>query len=102
MGVSAAGEICGELRASDLQHQTPIVLAGTTTDEDMIARALFAGADDYIVPSRKLELRARIRVQLRNKRYRDALAGTSDLWAAGSGVRFVADVRVLARWSEAK
>ncbi|MGW5362462.1 DNA polymerase [Actinopolymorpha pittospori] len=33
---------------------------------------------------------------------RDALTGTSDLWAAGSGVRFVADVRVLARWSEAK
>ena len=67
-------EICGELRASDLQHQTPIVLAGTTFDEDTIARSLFAGADDYIVPARKLEVRARIRVQLRNKRYRDALA----------------------------
>jgi two-component system cell cycle response regulator len=67
-------EICGELRASDLQHQTPIVLVGKTHDEDMIARALFAGADDFIVPSRKLEVRARIRVQLRNKRYRDALA----------------------------
>ncbi|HEX3597814.1 MAG TPA: diguanylate cyclase [Polyangiaceae bacterium] len=67
-------EICGELRASDLQHQTPIVLAGTTIDEDTIARSLFAGADDYIVPTRKLEVRARIRVQLRNKRYRDALA----------------------------
>jgi two-component system cell cycle response regulator len=67
-------EICGELRASDLQHQTPIVLAGKSMDEDMIARALFAGADDYIVPARKLEVRARVRVQLRNKRYRDALA----------------------------
>jgi two-component system cell cycle response regulator len=67
-------EICGELRASDLQHQTPIILAGTTIDEDTIARSLFAGADDYIVPDRKLEVRARIRVQLRNKRYRDALA----------------------------
>jgi len=67
-------EICGELRASDLQHQTPIVLAGKTFDEDTIARSLFAGADDYVVPSRKLEVRARIRVQLRNKRYRDALA----------------------------
>jgi two-component system cell cycle response regulator len=66
-------EICGELRASDLQHQTPIVLAGTTMDEDTIARSLFAGADDYVVPSRTLEVRARIRVQLRNKRYRDAL-----------------------------
>src|SRR5689334_11225922 len=37
-------EICGELRASDLQHQTPIVLAGATMDEDTIARSLFAGA----------------------------------------------------------
>ena len=68
-------EICGELaRASDLQHETPIVMAGSNLDEDTIARALFAGADDYIVPARKLEVRARIRVQLRNKRYRDALA----------------------------
>jgi two-component system cell cycle response regulator len=57
-----------------LQHQTPIMLAGASNDEDTIARALFAGADDFIVPSRKLEVRARIRVQLRNKRYRDALA----------------------------
>src|ERR1700743_230659 len=46
-------EICGELRASDLQHQTPIILAGSTIDEDPIARSLFAGADDYIVPDRK-------------------------------------------------
>jgi two-component system cell cycle response regulator len=67
-------EICGELRASDLQHQTPLVLVGTTNDEDTIARALFSGADDYVVPARKLEVRARIRVQLRNKRYRDALS----------------------------
>jgi two-component system cell cycle response regulator len=71
---NAGLEACGEFRASDLQHQTPIVLAGTSLDEDTIARALFAGADDFVVPERTLELRARIRVQLRNKRYRDALS----------------------------
>ena len=32
----------------------------------------------------------------------DALASTSGHWAAGSGVRFVADVAVVERWSEAK
>ncbi|MBM4362357.1 MAG: diguanylate cyclase [Deltaproteobacteria bacterium] len=72
---SASGfEVCGELRASDLQHQTPIVIAGPGLDEDLVSRALFAGADDFVVAARPLELRARIRVQLRNKRYRDALA----------------------------
>src|SRR5258708_37287461 len=49
---SSGFEICGELRASDLQHQTPIVLAGATMDEDTIARSLFAGAHDYVVPTR--------------------------------------------------
>jgi DNA polymerase-1 len=32
----------------------------------------------------------------------DALASTSGHWASGSGVRFVADVAVVQRWSEAK
>jgi DNA polymerase-1 len=32
----------------------------------------------------------------------DALRGTAAHWAAGSGVRFVADITVVHRWSEAK
>jgi DNA polymerase-1 len=32
----------------------------------------------------------------------DALSATSGHWAAGSGVRFVADVAVVQRWSDAK
>ena len=68
-------EVCGELRASDLQGHTPIILMGEPpVDEDAVARGLLAGADDFITdPSRLVELRARVRVQLRNKRYRDAL-----------------------------
>jgi DNA polymerase-1 len=31
-----------------------------------------------------------------------ALESTAAFWAAGSSVRFVADVSVVARWSEAK
>lgn len=33
---------------------------------------------------------------------RDALSSVSGHWASGSGVRFVADVAVVSRWSEAK
>jgi DNA polymerase-1 len=32
----------------------------------------------------------------------DALAATAAWWAAGSGARFVADVAVVERWSDAK
>lgn len=68
-------ELCGELRAGDLQHQTPVVLTGLgSLNEEIVARGLLAGADDFLDPTRMIELRARLRVQLRNKRYRDALA----------------------------
>ncbi len=68
-------EVCGELRAGDLQGQTPIILLSEDSiDEEEVARGLLAGADDFVwAPDRPIELSARIRVQLRNKRYRDAL-----------------------------
>ncbi|MGE0322551.1 MAG: diguanylate cyclase [Polyangiaceae bacterium] len=69
-------EVCSELRASDMQRATPIVLVGegSDTDEGLVAGGLLAGADDFIVrPERDAELKARIQVQLRNKRFRDAL-----------------------------
>ncbi len=69
-------EVCGELRSNDLQGHTPILLlADPPVSEEDVARGLLAGADDFITdPHRLLELRARMRVQLRNKRFRDALA----------------------------
>lgn len=69
-------EVCSELRASDMQRATPIVLISDSsdTDEGLVAGGLLAGADDFIVrPEREAELKARIQVQLRNKRFRDAL-----------------------------
>ncbi|MEZ4231384.1 MAG: diguanylate cyclase [Polyangiaceae bacterium] len=69
-------EVCSELRTSDMQRATPIVLVGDTedTDEGLVAGGLLAGADDFISrPQRESELKARIQVQLRNKRFRDAL-----------------------------
>lgn len=68
-------EVCTELRKLDVTHDVPIVLlSDEPASEELVARALLAGADDYVVVrDRPTELRARVLVQLRNKRYRDAL-----------------------------
>jgi two-component system cell cycle response regulator len=72
---TAAVHLCRALRrGSDTCHLTIVLLANRDSDEDFIASALLEGADDCIVLGRRSkELLARIRVQLRNKSYRDAL-----------------------------
>jgi len=72
-------ELCGELRASDPRRHYPVLLLGDDNDEQSAARGLLAGADDFMAhPIREVELRARIRVQLRNKRFYDALERLRD------------------------
>jgi len=72
-GVSGL-ELVGDLRAMDPRQHFPVILLGTAADEDEVARGLLAGADDFVADAeRQQELRARIRVQLRNKRFYDAL-----------------------------
>src|SRR6187551_2862384 len=72
-------ELCGELRASDPRRHYPVLLLGDDGDEQSAARGLLAGADDFMAqPIREVELRARIRVQLRNKRFYDALQRLRD------------------------
>ena len=67
-------ELVGDLRAMDPRLHYPVILLGTAADEEEVARGLLAGADDFVPdPERQQELRARIRVQLRNKRFHDAL-----------------------------
>ncbi len=67
-------ELVGDLRAMDPRVHYPVILVGTSADEDEVARGLLAGADDFVADvERHHELRARIRVQLRNKRFYDAL-----------------------------
>ncbi len=75
-------ELCGDLRMMNEMTLTPIVLiTAACLDEESVVRGLFSGADDYIVmPSRLKELRARIRVQLRNRRDRELLQ-----WARARG-----------------
>ncbi len=68
-------ELCGDLRMLDDTHLTPIILISSAfQDEESAVRGLLSGADDYVVtPSRLDELRARVRVQLRNRRDREML-----------------------------
>jgi two-component system, cell cycle response regulator len=72
-GVSGL-ELVGDLRAMDPRVHYPVILIGTAADEEDVARGLLAGADDFLYDNGRVqELRARIRVQLRNKRFHDAL-----------------------------
>jgi two-component system cell cycle response regulator len=67
-------ELVGDLRAMDPRLHYPVILIGTAADEDEVARGLLAGADDFVADAERYqELRARIRVQLRNKHFYDAL-----------------------------
>ncbi len=68
-------ELCGELKASDPRQPFPVVLVGhQACSEAVVAAGLLAGADDFVFAhERQIELKARLRVQLRNKRHLDAL-----------------------------
>jgi diguanylate cyclase (GGDEF)-like protein/putative nucleotidyltransferase with HDIG domain len=67
-------EICADLRLAQSSTDTPVVMVVPNEDEAAIERGLRAGADDVVrAQTSQGELSARIDVQLRNKRHRDAL-----------------------------
>ena len=67
-------ELIRQLRAGYGSAQPLVILVGCAADETTIAAALYAGADDYVSDmARTAELRARIRVQLRNRRTLETL-----------------------------
>jgi two-component system, cell cycle response regulator len=69
------------LRASDVTHETPMLLIGETGEKDRILRGFELGANDWLVqPIDPNELRARARNQIRRKFYQDRLR--SDLGTA--------------------
>jgi two-component system cell cycle response regulator len=68
-GGSSPLDLIARLRSGSGPGQPLVILVGSGADEPTIAAALYAGADDYVADlSRTDELRARIRVQLRNRR----------------------------------
>jgi two-component system cell cycle response regulator len=69
------------LRASDLTHETPMLLVGNLGEKDHLLRGFELGANDWLVqPIDPHELRARARNQVRRKFYQDRLR--SDLGTA--------------------
>jgi two-component system, cell cycle response regulator len=69
-------DLCGEVRTLEAFRSASIMLIAPSPPEpEQAAAALLAGADDYCSFDQRFrcELRARIRVHLRNKRMRDAV-----------------------------
>jgi two-component system, cell cycle response regulator len=69
------------LRASDMAHETPLLLISEPNEKDRLLRGFDLGASDWVVqPVDTNELRARARNQIRRKFYQDKLR--SDLGTA--------------------
>jgi len=69
------------LRASDVTHETPLLLVGGLREKDRILRGFELGANDWLAhPIDSHELRARARNLIRRKFYQDQLR--SDLGTA--------------------
>lgn len=66
--------LCSQLRSLDRTRFTPILLIAEPGEEDRTMRALELGVNDYVVrPIDMQELTARLRTQVRRKRFNDAL-----------------------------
>ncbi|WP_378950808.1 PleD family two-component system response regulator [Mesorhizobium sp. ANAO-SY3R2] len=66
--------LCSQLRSLDRTRSLPIILLVGEQDEHRIIRALELGINDYLTrPLAREELIARLRTQVRRKRYNDAL-----------------------------
>lgn len=66
--------LCAHLRALESTRSIPIVLLADGEEEDTVVRGLELGINDYLVkPIEKQELVARLRTQIRRKRYNDGL-----------------------------
>ena len=66
--------LCSQLRSLDRTRSLPIVLLVNKEEDDLTVRGLELGINDYLVrPLDRQELIARLRTQVRRKRYNDEL-----------------------------
>jgi two-component system, cell cycle response regulator len=66
--------LCAELRSSERARHVPLLAVLDDGDDKRLARALDLGVTDYLLtPIEPNELVARVRTQIRRKRYMDAL-----------------------------
>lgn len=78
VSLNLAGEdglrLCSYLRSNERTRNIPILMVGEDSDMKRIAQGLEIGAHDYILrPVDRNELLARVRTQVRRKRYQDRL-----------------------------
>ena len=66
--------LCSHLRSNERTRSVPILMVGVDADMKRISQGLEIGAHDYILrPVDRNELLARVRTQIRRKRYQDRL-----------------------------
>ena len=66
--------LCSLLRSHERTRQVPILLMVDEGDMKRVAKGLELGANDYVIkPIDRNELRARVRTQIRRKRYQERL-----------------------------
>jgi two-component system cell cycle response regulator len=66
--------LCSQLRSHERTRQVPILLMIDEGDMNRVAKGLELGANDYVIkPIDRNELQARVRTQIRRKRYQDRL-----------------------------
>jgi len=66
--------LCSQLRSLDRTRFVPIILLANEGEDDRIVRGLELGINDYLIrPIDRQELTARLRTQVRRKRYNDHL-----------------------------
>ncbi|HYD69177.1 PleD family two-component system response regulator [Azospirillum sp.] len=66
--------LCSQLRSHERTRQVPILLVVDEGDLNRVAKGLELGANDYVIkPIDRNELLARVRTQIRRKRYQERL-----------------------------
>lgn len=66
--------LCSHLRSNESTRSTPIIMISVDDDMERIARGLEMGVNDYIMrPVDRNEFLARVRTQIRRKRFQDRL-----------------------------
>lgn len=84
VSLNLAGEdglrLCSHLKSSERTRSIPIVMIGGEEDMPRIAHGLEIGAHDYILrPVDRNELLARVRTQVRRKRFQERLRSTYEI-----------------------
>ena len=84
ISLNLAGEdglrLCSHLKSNERTRLTPMIMVGETEDMKRIAHGLEIGAHDYIMrPVDRNELLARVRTQVRRKRFHERLRSTYEI-----------------------